>query len=151
MITNKMPYLWGMRTGADKILEEIPSSIDTNRTLQLIKSGRGSRVYFGLLKTVSKEDDQEISAWLDISVKTYRDYKSNQKATRRNLTEHVIMLISLFKHGVEIFGNSEAFKEWLERDNFYFDNKSPMRLMDSISGLKFIDDRLTAMEFGDNA
>lgn len=140
-----------MRLAEKEIFEGIPSKIDTNRTLQLIKSGQSTRKYFGMLKTLTNEDDEEISDWLDISVKTFRSYKNTQKVTKSALTEHVIMLISLFKHGQEIFGSYLDFKGWLGKENYYFERRSPIQFMDSISGIKFIDDRLTAMEFGDNA
>jgi uncharacterized protein (DUF2384 family) len=140
-----------MRKSVVEMMDKIPSKIDTNQTLQLIQTEKATWNYFGLLKKLTKEDDKEISEWLDISVKTYRSYKNTQKVTKPSLTEHVIMLISLFKHGLDVFGAYDQFKEWLEKDNFYFDKKPPIKFIDSISGMKFIDDKLTAMEFGDNA
>lgn len=147
----KLPYICNMKTAEIEMLEEIPSTIDTDKTLQLLKSSKGSKRYFGMLKSLTNEDDKEISHWLDISVKTYRSYKNTKKVTKSSLVEHVIMLLSLFKHGLEIFGSYTDFKQWLEKENFYFDKKPPSEFMDSISGIKFIDDRLTALEFGDNA
>jgi uncharacterized protein (DUF2384 family) len=44
----------------------------------------------------------------------------------------------------------EEFERWLNQENFYFDNKRPVAFMNTITGIKFIDDRLTAMEHGDN-
>ncbi|HKC69414.1 MAG TPA: DUF2384 domain-containing protein [Bacteroidia bacterium] len=132
-------------------LKEIPSKIDTDKTFHLIKQGESSKKYFGFLKSLTQEDDKEISEWLDISVKTFRSYKNTQKTTKPHLTEHVIMLISLVKHGLDVFGDYNAFKQWLEKGNFYFDKLPPINFISSISGMKFIDDRLTAMEFGDNA
>ena len=61
------------------------------------------------------------------------------------------MLISLFKHGIEIFGDEEKFKQWLKTENFYFGQKTPVVFIDTASGIKFIDDRLTGIEYGDNA
>jgi uncharacterized protein (DUF2384 family) len=136
---------------AKEVFERIPSTIDTDKTLELIRSEQDSRSYFGMLKDLTNEDDEEISNWLDISVKTFRSYKNTQKAIKSALTEHVIMLISLFKHGVDIFGSPGQFKKWLSVSNFYFDNKAPIHFIDTISGIKFIDDRLTGLEFGDNA
>jgi len=69
---------------------------------------------------------------------------------RRDLQEHVIMLLSLMKHGISVFGDTDTFSRWLERPNFFFDEKSPCYYLDTISGIKLIDDRLTSMEYGDN-
>jgi uncharacterized protein (DUF2384 family) len=61
------------------------------------------------------------------------------------------MLISLFRHGKDVFGSVVNFKRWLDKDNFFFEKKSPRTFMDTVSGIKFIDDRLTGLEYGDNA
>jgi len=133
-------------------LKEIPSKIDTNGILQhVLSSSEGSKIYFTILKSLSNGDDKEISDWLSISERTYRNYKSSNKATKPSLKEHTIMLISLFKHGNEIFGNHEQFKKWLKTENFYFGQKKPITFIETTSGIKFIDDRLTGIEHGDNA
>jgi len=60
-------------------------------------------------------------------------------------------IMSLMKHGTEVFETEENFKKWLEKENFFFDKKAPIKFMNNYSGIKFIDDRLTAIEYGDNA
>jgi len=140
-----------MRLVGSTILKSIPSKVDNDKTLQLINSGHKPNEFFSLLKSLTDEDDKEISDWLSISLKTFKLYKTENKNTKRYLTEHVIMLLSLYKHGIEVYGTAKQFKTWLEAANFYFDGKAPITFMDTISGIKFIDDRLTAMEFGDNA
>jgi uncharacterized protein (DUF2384 family) len=67
-----------------------------------------------------------------------------------NVKEQVLLLLSLIKHGVEIFGSMKEFESWLNQENFYFDNKSPVSFLNTITGIKFIDDRLTAMQYGNN-
>ena len=133
------------------VLKNIPTRVDNDKTLQLINSTHQPSEFFSLLKTLTNEDDKEISDWLNISLKTFKSYKTENKNTKRHLTEHAIMLLSLYKHGIQIYGTAQQFKNWLEGNNFYFDNKAPIKFMDTISGIKFIDDRLTAMEFGDTA
>ena len=66
------------------------------------------------------------------------------------LQEHVFALLSLFTHGIDIFGTSDQFDEWLQKPNHFFDNDSPIDFLNTISGIKYTDDRLTAMEYGDN-
>ena len=57
----------------------------------------------------------------------------------------------LFKHGIEVFGTKENFTNWLEKENFFFDKKAPIEFTKTNIGIKFIDDRLTGIEYGDNA
>ena len=60
-------------------------------------------------------------------------------------------LTQLTKHGIEVFGTKEEFTIWLQRKNFFFDKKAPAELMHTLEGIKFIDDRLTGIQYGDNA
>ncbi|HEY8781625.1 MAG TPA: MbcA/ParS/Xre antitoxin family protein [Mucilaginibacter sp.] len=56
----------------------------------------------------------------------------------------------LFEHGIEVFGTKKSFTTWLEKENFFFDKKAPAEFMKTEAGIKFIDDRLTGIEYGDN-
>ncbi len=134
-------------------LEKIPGTVDNNEIFQLVNASKIKKttIYFLILKDITGGDDREISDWLSISEKTYRTYKIKAPKAKRSLLEKAIMLISLFKHGQEIYGNPEQFRKWLGTKNFYFDNKPPNSFLDTASGIKFIDDRLTGMEYGDNA
>lgn len=140
-----------MKVVEKESLKNIPSKVDTSEILKLVKSDGEPRGYFSILKHLTNEDDEKISGWLNISVKTFRNHKKRNKAIKPLLMEHAIMLISLFKHGIDIFGNQFQFRQWLEKENFYFDRKAPIRFIDTISGIQFIDNRLTALEYGDNA
>jgi uncharacterized protein (DUF2384 family) len=141
-----------MNKAETDIMEQIPSGIDTEKTLQLISNATKPRSYFSLLKAFTGEDDEKLSGWLDMSVKTFRDYRDNaSKQIKESVKEHLIVIISLMKHGSEVFGDYAKFREWLEKENFYFDKRRPIEYMSSISGMKFIDDRITALEYGDNA
>jgi uncharacterized protein (DUF2384 family) len=59
--------------------------------------------------------------------------------------------LDLIKRGAEVFGNKEIFLNWLEKENFFFGMKAPIEFVNKDEGIKFIDDRLTATEFGDNS
>lgn len=133
-------------------LENIPASIENTEIRDLVHDLKTkSKKLFVALKLVTREEDKTISNWLDINEKTFRSQKSVNKAVKPLLVEHTIMLISLFKHGTQVFGTAEQFKKWLDTANVHFDRKAPVNFVDTISGIKFIDDRITGMEYGDNA
>jgi uncharacterized protein (DUF2384 family) len=54
-------------------------------------------------------------------------------------------------HGIEVFGTKEKFEQWLNTENFFFDKKSPVSFLNTVTGIRFVNDRLTAIEYGDNA
>jgi uncharacterized protein (DUF2384 family) len=133
------------------ILKGIPSRVDTNVTLGLIKTDKVGPEHLQAIKSLTMFNDEEISDWLDISVKTYRSYKKPDSVIKARIKEQAVMTLSLIKHGMEVFNTKQAFSKWLEQENFYFDKKAPIEFMNTNSGIKFIDDRLTALEYGDNA
>ncbi len=73
---------------------------------------------------------------------------SNSTLTTLNLQKATV---DLFAHGKEVFGSSEDFLIWLQSKNFYFGNKRPIEWILTLKGIKFIDDQLTGMQYGDNS
>ena len=106
--------------------------------------------YLNYLKELTTFSDSVISNWLNISVKTFRTYRQPQSSFKENLKEQIVLLLSLYDHGIEVFDSKENFDKWLNTNNIFFDNVAPKEFLDTVSGIKFIDDRLTAIEFGDN-
>ena len=140
-----------MITKEIKILERIPARISTSEVLNLINSGVINSKYLLSLKTLSEFNDETISAWLNINVKTYRTYKKTKSNIKEDIQEHTVMLLALIKHGIDVFGTNGNFNQWLKTENFYFSQKEPIEYLNTISGIKFIDDQLTGIEYGDNA
>ena len=59
-------------------------------------------------------------------------------------------LINLTKHGIEVFGSKENFERWLATENFYIGGK-PEEYLNTVERIGFLNDRLTGLEYGDNA
>lgn len=129
---------------------EIPSIISSSEMLFYIKNGKIDSTYINYLDNLTDLNDELTSDILNISSKTLRSYRKLDITLRGNIKEHLVYLISLFEHGIKVFGSKEDFNEWLLADNMLLDNEQPKNFLDTISGIKFIDDRLTAMEYGDN-
>ena len=106
--------------------------------------------YFNYLKEMTTLNDEIISTWLNINSKTLRTYRKPESVSKDNIKEHLVLLISLYKHGTAVFETKENFDKWLLVENYFLDNKAPKNFLETISGIQFIDDRLTAIEYGDN-
>ena len=128
----------------------IPERISDSEVLQILKTQDVNWEYVKYVKEFTNIKDELLSDWLNINVKTFRSYKKQDAELKENLKEQIVLLISLFKHGQEIFGTIEAFYTWLDTDNFYLDNGKPISYLKTVTGIRFIDDRLTGMEYGDN-
>jgi uncharacterized protein (DUF2384 family) len=105
------------------------------------------------MSSLSKMDDTEMSNLVNLDVKTFRKYKHDNSLPIKSplLMEYAISFLSLFKHGSSVFGSMEKFKDWLYSENFFFNKKPPYAFLKTISGIRYIDDRLTGLEYGDNA
>lgn len=132
------------------IITEVPSQISDNTVLTYLQTRSIDWEYVEALKRISEFNDTILSDWLNVSVKTFRSYKQHKNKLNPNLKEQVVLLISLVKHGLSVFQNIGEFKNWLNTENFYFDNKSPITFLNTVSGIRFVNDRLTAIEYGDN-
>jgi uncharacterized protein (DUF2384 family) len=135
---------------AVQLEKSIPVGINDSQLLQQLQDKSFDGHYLQALKEVAPFNDEEISLWLNINVKTFRTYKKPNQELNIGLREHVLSLLSLMKHGKKLFGTNQDFKTWLTSDNFYLDNKAPVEFLQTITGIRFVDERLTAMEYGDN-
>ena len=136
-----------------KILAKIPQRITNADVLTLIQQNEVTPHYIQAIKAVTTLSDDIISELLNISVKTFRSYKQPQSKVKlkEDIQEHTVMLLALMKHGIDVFGNKEQFSLWLQTINPFFGNKKPVQYLNTISGIRYTDDRLTGMEYGDNA
>lgn len=131
-------------------IQNIPGRISDSEVLQMLKTKEIGWKYVNFVKNLSNIKDELLSEWLNINVKTFRSYKKENSQLKENLQEQVILLISLYKHGKAVFGSVNDFNIWLEAENFFLDNDKPINYLKTVTGIRFIDDRLTAMEYGDN-
>lgn len=130
--------------------ENIPSKITNEQVLNMIIRNIINNVFIKYLKDYSNFNDDLLSNTLGVNVKTFRSIKNEKTLIKKNIQVQTVYLISLIKHGKEVFGNIEEFKKWLNTEIFHFDGKKPIEFLDNVPGINFIDDRLTALEYGDN-
>jgi len=136
----------------ERIIQEIPSLNDFSKIyFYTIKTGL-DKDFIELLDKIIGLNDTILSNWLNITPRTFRNYKKKDDIVLKgNIKEHIISILSLYKHGIDVFANTENFENWLAVKNYLLDNKAPAEFLDTISGIKFIDNRLTAIEYGENA
>jgi putative toxin-antitoxin system antitoxin component (TIGR02293 family) len=131
--------------------DDVPKQFSDSALISYLQTKDIDWKYVSEIKKMTDFSDQTISNWLNISVKTFRSYKQPENKFKENLKEHVLLLISLIKHGISVFATQKGFETWLNTDNFFFDSKSPISFLNTVSGIRYVQDRLTALEYGDNA
>jgi putative toxin-antitoxin system antitoxin component (TIGR02293 family) len=131
------------------VLEKVPQRLGDVEVIGYMDRNTINASYLQAIKKLTRYKDDKISTWLNISPRTMRSYHSSTRF-KKNTSEQILLLLAVFKHGIRVFGSKEAFDDWLDAPNFYFDNKKPIAFLDTSSGVRYINDRLTAMEYGDN-
>ncbi len=132
------------------IMEEIPLVAEPGSVYFYLSKTNVDNTFIGLMDNITSVNDTTIAQWLNITPRTLRNYRVKDAVLKDNTKEHIVSILALFKHGIATFGSVELFEKWLSSPNFFLDEKSPSDFLDTISGIRFIDNRLTAIEYGEN-
>lgn len=132
------------------VYKTIPPILEPSWVVNYLEKGKFTPIHVRLLRAKTGASDKVLSSILNIAPKTLVSYTKDVSRTKLDTKEHILMLISLLKHGGEVFGTEENFGQWLDSKNVFLDNRKPMDFLSTISGIKMIDDRVTAIEYGDN-
>ncbi|MCL6258109.1 DUF2384 domain-containing protein [Aquiflexum sp. TKW24L] len=54
----------------------------------------------------------------------------------------------VIKKGVDLFGNTNHLKQWLDSPNMALGNEAPVKILTSMIGLELVDEALDALHFG---
>lgn len=135
---------------SEEILNKVPGAVNETEILHMLRTENIGWKYMSALKSITSFDDLVVSLWLNISEKTFREYAKPKSTFKGNTREHILSLLSLYKHGIAVFSSIADFENWLDSENFFFDGDKPSSFLNTVTGIKFTDDRLTALEHGDN-
>lgn len=133
-----------------KIFRDIPVTLEPSWVVNYLEKGKFTPDHVKLLRAKAGASDKVLSSILNIAPKTFVSYTKDVSKTKLDTKEHILILISFLKHGTEVFGTEENFGQWLHSRNVFLDNRKPIDFLNTISGIKMIDDRIAAIEFGDN-
>jgi hypothetical protein len=127
-------------------ISTIPEIGNFTKILFYLRNNDVNWNYFNYFKEITTLSDEITSNWLNINSKTLRAYRKPESTSKDNVKEHLVLIIALYQHGIDVFEGKENFDSWLISENYYFDRKAPMDFLDTITGIKFIDDRLTKLQ-----
>lgn len=130
--------------------KNIPNQLSEPDVLYFLQTQKVNWSYVDTIKKLTSFTDDVLAGWFNVTVKTFRSYKKSKTGFKANVKEHIVVLLSLIKHGIKVFGSSSDFNQWLDTPNFHFDNQKPSNFLNTITGIRFVDDRLTSIEYGDN-
>ncbi|HEY5328084.1 MAG TPA: MbcA/ParS/Xre antitoxin family protein [Mucilaginibacter sp.] len=85
------------------------------------------------------------------TVKTIQNHVTRELTLDAPLSEKLLKSFALFDKGAEIFGSANNFHQWLSTPAYGLGNQLPFDMMDTITGIRLIEEELIRIEFGDLA
>ncbi len=125
-------------------------SIDDRDILFLIKKSREGIKYaaFNNLQKDIPLKSEEWSRILHLSERTLQRYKKEKIDFSPIYSERIIEVQLLFNKGIEVFGNTENFHNWLNSKSIALGGINPVSLLDNTFGIMMLKDELTRIEHG---
>lgn len=84
---------------------------------------------------------------LDVSVKTLERKAPTAKLDKK-ISSHALEIARIMQHAYEVFEEEDKVKVWMNRENRALNNKKPVELFDTLTGLNMVSDILTRIEEG---
>ena len=93
----------------------------------------------------------ELADLLHTTTKTLRAYREGKKQLGPAASEQVLKLLALARQGEEVFGDVPAFRRWLDKSAYGFDNQAPLVLLGTSGGIDLVADEVARIAHGDFA
>ena len=104
---------------------------------------------FDLIQFSTPFTDTDWADFLDISTKSLHRYKSSGDFYFKSIhSEKIIEMAEVTKVGLDVFGNMEKFKLWLNTPNYALGNLKPIELLKDSYGKEMVISELTRINHG---
>ncbi len=120
---------------------------DVFRLIDLTRSG----VDYDTFKKFTTSYPLNPAVWskiLNMSERTIQRYKREKKRFDSIHTEKFLLIMLLFKKGVDVFGNTTNFLTWINSKNIPLGGIKPIDLLDNSFGINLVKDELIKIEHG---
>lgn len=104
--------------------------------------------FFNLIQLYTPYSDQDWANFLEISAKSLQRYKQSSKNFKPLQSEKIIEMAEVTNVGLDVFGNMERFKLWLDTPNFSLGNLKPIELLKDSYGKEMVIGELTRINYG---
>ncbi|SCD20193.1 Hypothetical protein PSM36_1371 [Proteiniphilum saccharofermentans] len=122
--------------------------IDKIKVIETINKGIPYS-FFNRIQDYSPFTESEWATLLSISTKSLQRYKSTENYRFKPLqSEKIIAMTEVTKAGMDLFGNIDKFKEWLNTPSYALGNLKPMELLSSSYGKELVMDELIRLNQG---
>lgn len=125
------------------------SEFFTNKLLMisLIREGIPYSL-FHLIQLYTPFSEADWSDFLNMSTKTLQRYKQADKIFKPIQSEKIIELAEVTNAGLDVFGNMEKFRLWLQTPSFALGGAKPMELLKDSYGKEMVLGELNRINHG---
>jgi putative toxin-antitoxin system antitoxin component (TIGR02293 family) len=103
---------------------------------------------FNLIRHQTPFSENDWANFLDISTKSLQRYKQSSKSFKPIQSEKIIEMAEVTNVGLDVFGDMEKFKLWLDTPNFALGNLKPIELLKDSYGKEMVISELTRINYG---
>jgi len=104
---------------------------------------------FDLIQFTAPFSDSDWADFLDISTKSLHRYKSSGDYYFKSIhSEKIIEMAEVTKIGLDVFGNMDKFKLWLNTPNYALGKLKPIELLKDSYGKELVIGELTRINYG---
>jgi putative toxin-antitoxin system antitoxin component (TIGR02293 family) len=104
--------------------------------------------FFNLIQHHAPFTDNDWAGFLELSTKSLQRYKLSSKSFRPIQSEKIIELAEVTNVGLDVFGDMDKFKLWLDSPNFALGNLKPIELLKDSYGKEMVLGELTRINYG---
>jgi putative toxin-antitoxin system antitoxin component (TIGR02293 family) len=103
---------------------------------------------FNLIQHYTPFTDNDWAKILDISTKSLQRYKQTSKQFKSIQSEKIIEMAEVTNIGLDVFGNMDKLKLWLDTPNYSLGNLKPFELLKDSYGKEMVISELTRINYG---
>lgn len=103
---------------------------------------------FELIQDYAPFTESDWAKFLDLSTKSLQRYKQSSKHFRPSQSEKIIEMSEVTSVGLDVFGDVEKFKLWLDTPNYALGNLRPIDLLSDSYGKELVISELTRINYG---
>lgn len=103
---------------------------------------------FDVIQAYAPFSENDWANFLDISTKSLQRYKQSSKQFKSNQSEKIIEMAEVTTVGLDVFGEMEKLKLWLDTPNFALGNLNPKELLKDSYGKELVISELTRINYG---
>jgi len=103
---------------------------------------------FDVIQSYAPFSESDWANFLDLSTKSLQRYKQSSKQFKPNQSEKIIEMAEVTSVGLDVFGELDKFKLWLNTPNFALGNLNPIELLKDSYGKELVISELTRINYG---